>query len=370
MSIIVKAEAYHISLPIKFEFKTSFGVIKQRDTIIIKLTTDDGIVGWGESAPLTEPIYLEETIGTCKHVIKDFLFPIILGKLHTPEEFVKATTYIRGNRIAKYGIECALWTIQSQIQNLPITQLIKSKRKTVEIGESVGMLDNIENTIHLIEKRVLQGYKRIKLKISPGHDLNLVKKVRTQFPNLNLMVDANSAYTLKDINIFKKLDKYELMMIEQPLGFDDIIDHAKLQRKIKTPICLDESIVSYESASKAIEIGACKIINIKAGRIGSLWETIRINKLAKNKVKLWCGGMLEAGIANTFNMYAASLSEFSLPADIFVSDKMFYKDIISTEIRMSAPGVIEVPQKIGLGYEVDENAIGIHTVEEFGAYCG
>jgi O-succinylbenzoate synthase len=361
---IVKAEAFHISLPIKFSFKTSFGEIRQRDTIIVKLTTDDGIVGWGESAPLTEPIYLEETIETCKHVIKDFLFPLVLGDVKSPEEFVKATAYIRGNRIAKYGVECALWVIHSHLNQRPIAELINGKRKEIEIGESIGMMNSINETLDLIQKRNEQGYKRIKLKIAPNHDIQLIKKVREKFPTTQLMVDANSAYTLDDLPIFKELDMHHLMMIEQPLGFDDIIDHAKLQKLIKTPICLDESIVSYESASKAIELGSCKIINIKAGRIGSLWESTRINKLAKNRVKLWCGGMLEAGIANIFNIYVASQSEFSLPADIFVSSKLFEEDIIVPTIEMLIPGIIQVPNRIGLGCEVREETITKYLVEK------
>lgn len=355
---VVKAELFHIRLATKFVFKTSFGEIKNRDTIIVKLTLNNGIVGYGESAPLSEPVYLEESIGTCKHIINDFLFPIVLGNNLTPKEFVEKTSHFRGNRIAKYGIECALWMIRSQLKSKSIKKLLNSKRTSVCIGESIGLLDSQSERNELIKKRINQGYKRIKLKISPDHDVEVIKNVRKTFPNLSLMVDANSAYSLKDIDVLKELDKYNLLMIEQPLGFDDIIDHAKLQVQIKTPICLDESIVSYEHARKAIELGACKIINVKPGRIGSLYETIRINKLAKkNNIKLWCGGMLEAGIANAFNIYAASLSEFKYPADIFLSNKIFEQDIISPIIDMKAKGEIEIPDKIGLGFKVNEEVI-------------
>lgn len=364
MSKIVKAELFHISLPIKFVFKTSFGEIKKRETIIVKLTTDEGVVGYGESAPLSEPVYLEEDIETCKHIINDFLFPIVLGPTIRPEEFVQKTNYLRGNRIAKYGVECALWMIQSLEDEKSISEIIGSKRTVVEIGESIGLLPTIEQTLDLIQKRVDQGYKRIKLKISPGHDYQVLKKVRSRFPDIALMVDANSAYTLDDVDLFKSFDEFKLMMIEQPLGFDDIIDHAKLQSQITTPICLDESIVSFEHARKAIEIGACKIINVKPGRIGSIHETIKINNLAKkHKIKLWCGGMLEAGVANAFNIFAASLSEFSLPADIFLSDKLFDEDIIDPGVDMVKPGVVSVPTEIGLGFKVRESVIKKYLVE-------
>lgn len=358
MSKIIKAEAYHIKLPTKFPFTTSFGDVIDRETIIVKLTTDGGIIGYGESAPLTQPVYLEEDIETCKHIIGDILFPIILGKTLKPEQFVEKTNYIRANRIAKYGVECALWDIQSQEENKPITKLLGSTKQTIDIGESIGLLPSTTETIKLIQKRLDQGYKRIKLKISPGHDLKFLKDVRKEFPNITLMADANSAYTLKDISLFKKIDKLNLLMIEQPLGFDDIIDHQKLQREIKTPICLDESIVSYEHAKKAIELKSCKIINVKPGRIGSLVETKRINQLAKeNNIKLWCGGMLEAGVANAYNLYVASLSEFYFPADIFLSEKIFKKDIIKKPIDFITKGEIQVPQGIGLGFEVENRLL-------------
>lgn len=365
MSKIIKAEAFHINLPIKFIFKTSFGEVKTRETIIVKLTTNEGIIGYGESAPLPEPVYLEETIGTCKHLLKDILFPIVLGKTMKPKKFVEKTSHFRGNRLAKYGVECALWMIQSQEEKIPIKKLIGSTRESIDIGESIGLLPDLDQTLEVIKKRIDQGYKRIKLKISPGHDLEFLKKIREKFPSIPLMVDANSAYTLNDLELFKKFDQFSLMMIEQPLGFDDIIDHSKLQKKINTPICLDESIVSFEHARKAIEIDACKIINVKPGRIGSLIETIKINKLAKkHNIKLWCGGMVESGIANAFNIYSASLSEFSLPADIFLSNKIFEEDIITNGIENSVPGEIAVPSDIGLGFEVDENIIKKYLVNK------
>ncbi len=348
----------------KFVFKTSFGEVKNRDAIIVKLTTDAGVVGYGECAALTEPIYLEETIKTCEHIINDILFPIVLGKTLTPQEFVDRTNYLRGNRIAKYGVECALWVIQSIEQNLSIKTLLGSEKTFVEIGESIGLLPTSQQTFELIEKRLAQGYKRIKLKICPGHDYQILKEVRDKFPDLLLMADANSAYTLDDIHLLKELDSLDLLMIEQPLGFDDITDHAILQKELKTPICLDESIISYDQARKAIEIGACKIINVKPARIGSLYESARINQLAKSKgIRLWCGGMLEAGIANVFNIYAASMSEFSLPADIFISKKLFDQDIVTPQIEMSAPGCIAVPDKVGLGYTVNEELMLQHLVE-------
>lgn len=360
---IVSFDIFRIRVPMKFTFKTSFGEIPFRETIIVKLTTDQGIIGYGESAALSEPVYLEESIGTVSNILQNIFKPLVMTKPMSPEIFYESTQHFRGNKIAKYGVECALWSIASQTENKPLATLLGTTHSQVELGESIGILPSIEETLDLIEKRVTEGYHRIKVKIKPGWDLKIVEIIREKFPHITLMVDANSAYTLNDIEIFKKLDTYNLLMIEQPLEFDDLWHHSLLQKKIKTPLCLDESIVSYSKAKKAIEMKACGIINVKPGRIGSLIETKRINDLAKeNNIPLWCGGMLEAGIANAFNIYIAALSGFSLPADIFPSQKIFYEDIISPEIHMSKNGTVSVPTGIGLGFKVNEDRIHAFSV--------
>jgi len=360
---IKKAELIHIKIPMKFTFTTGFGSISERETLIIKLTSKDGLVGYGESAALAAPIYLSETIQTCIHVLKDFLIPQLLNRSLTLEEYMEEIRYIRGHQIAKHGVECALWMIQSLQTQQSLSQLLGGTQKTIDLGESIGMMDSVENTVSLVTKRIHEGYRRIKLKIHPGKDIELIKAVRQMHPTIPLMVDANSSYTLKDIGHLKKLDVYHLMMIEQPLAHDDIIDHAKLQKKLETPICLDESICSAEDARKAIEIGACRIINVKPGRVGGLIESLKIHALAKKyHIPLWCGGMLESGIGKAYNIAIASLSSFTLPADISPS-ALFYKKDITDEIILSGHGTTPVPNTPGLGYAVYKNQISKYHVK-------
>jgi o-succinylbenzoate synthase len=362
---IIQANIYHVRLPMKVSFKTAFGEINQRDTIIVELMTNDGIIGYGESAALSAPIYLSETIKTCMHIIQDFLLPHLLNRDISVEEYVETTAYIRGNQIAKFGVECALFDIQSQYLKKSISQCIGGVRKEIAVGKSIGIQPTIEKTIEQIEQYVKEGYVRMKLKIKPGNDIELIKQIRKRFPDIELTVDANSSYTLRDVNVFKKLDEYNLAMIEQPLAYNDIIDHASLQKNIHTPICLDESILSAEDARKAIEIGACRIINVKPGRVGGLIETMKINTVAKTAgIPLWCGGMLESGIAKAYNIAAASLSEFSYPADISPTDEFYTGGITSPDIQVNKSGMLTVPSHIGRGYTVDIEAIHTYSVHE------
>ncbi len=348
----------------KEPFVTGFGTIPSRDTVLVKLTTSDHIIGYGESAALTAPVYLSETIETCWHVMRDFLLPALRSEETSVTDYVAKTAYIREHKIAKFGVECALWSIDSQEKHISLATLLGGTRKKIEVGDSIGIQPNLERTLEVVEKRLEEGYKRIKVKIKPGWDIELVDGIRSAFPDIVLMVDANSSYTLKDLKVLQKLDAYHLLMIEQPLGFDDIIDHAKLQKQIATPICLDESITSLEKARQAIEIGACRIINIKPGRIGSLLETRDINELAKKAhIPLWCGGMIESGIGKAYNMAAASLSEFSLPADMSPSEVYFDKDVVANGIKL-VEGEARVSEIPGLGYEVDEEFIKKCTVKQ------
>jgi len=363
---IKKVSIFLVDLPMKVAFTTGFGTISTRPTVIVKLETSNGVIGWGESAALDSPIYNAEDVYTALHVIKDCILPRLLNHNVTLEEYAEETKWIRGNRIARFGVECALWDIHSQEKGVPISVLIGGKRQKVAVGESVGIQAEIIDTLKIIEKRLGEGYQRIKIKIRPGWDLNIIKAIRKVYPKIPLMVDANSAYTLKDIYIFQKLDEYNLMMIEQPLADDDIVDHAKIQKMIKTPICLDESIENAEDARKAIELGSCKIINVKPGRVGGLMESKLINDLAKkHHIPLWCGGMLESGIAKPFNMAAASLSEFSLPADMSPSDNYFKESITSPDILVSKGGFIGVPSVTGLGFKVSEKLINKYTKEKY-----
>lgn len=362
---IIKANIYHVNLPMKFVFTTSFGSIKSRHSVIIRLETNTGFVGWGESAALHAPIYNSETIETCIHMQRDYLIPLLLNHEIEIEEYVKNTDKLRGNRIAKFGVECALWGIRSLSKNQPLYQLMGGTRTEIPVGESIGIQKSIEDTIKLIAKKLNEGYQRIKLKIRPGWDTTLIKSVREVYPKIQLMVDANSSYTLDDIKIFEELDKYNLMMIEQPLAEDDIIDHAQIQKRIKTPICLDESINSAEDARKAIELGSCKIINVKPGRVGGLIESSKINILAKSaKIPLWCGGMLETGIAKSYNLAAASMSEFTLPADCSPTKEFFYEDITNRSVVVKSSGIIDISSIPGLGYEINHLNLEKLTLSE------
>lgn len=359
---IVKAEIFVVNLPLINPFTTSFGTIDKRSTVIIKLQSEERLIGWGESAALPDPIYSNETVDTEILILKKYLIPSILNKdFKSVEDFIASYKFVNGHNFAKCGLECAFWNLYALEQKKSLTELFGGTRKKIPVGESIGIKDSIEETIREVKLRLKEGYQRIKLKIKPGWDLEIVRKVRKRFGNILLMVDGNSAYQLKDIEIFQKLDNYGLLMIEQPLGETDIIDHKTLQKKIKTPICLDESILSCEDARKAIEIGACKIINIKPGRVGGILESIKIHDYCQKKgIPVWCGGMLESGIGRAYNIALASLPNFKYPADMSPSSVFFKEDIIDPSYIVDG-GFIEVSAKTGMGYSIDENKINKYT---------
>lgn len=360
---IIKAKIYLVNLPMKFTFTTGFGSISSRDAVIVKLEADSGKVGYGEAAALSAPIYNAETSQTCIHVLRDFLLPRLIGREIEIEEYVNEICFLRGNRLAKHGAECALWGIKSQEDKKPLSRLIGGIKNEIPVGESIGIQKSVPDTLKIIEKKLAEGYQRIKIKIKPGWDIKLVKEIRKEYPKISLMVDANSSYTLKDIGVFKELDQYNLLMIEQPLADDDIIDHAKIQSRLKTPICLDESIDSAEDARKAIEIGACRIINVKPGRVGGIIESLKINELAKKyKIPLWCGGMIETAVGKLYNLAVASLSEFSLPADMSPTKEFFNEDIAGPSVLIKKNGTIDVPEIIGPGFDIIENNLKKFTI--------
>lgn len=363
---IVSAEIFHIQLPMKFPFVTGFGAISKRDAVILKLTDKNGLVGWGEGAALWGPVYLEESAMTNVHIIKDFLVPILRDVEISHEEYMSKSAFIRGNNLAKFAVDAAIWSIDSQTSRMPIHKLIGGVRKQIPVGESIGMVESTPKLLEIVEKRISEGYQRIKLKIKPGCDYEYVSTVRKAFPKLKIMVDGNSSYSLDQADLLRKLDDLDLMMIEQPLAYDDIIDHATLQKQLKTPICLDESILSAEDARKACEIGACKIINVKPGRVGSLDECKKINEVAKKfKIQLWLGGMLETGIGKSYNLMAASLSEFTLPADISPSKTFFDEGITNPDVQVTSKGFIEVPTEVGLGFKVLEDKIEKYQIGNY-----
>lgn len=355
----------HIKMPMKAPFSTSFGTIDEKEFLLIEAKDQSGNVGWGEAVAFVEPWYTEETLKTTWHMLEDFLIPILLHKeIGHPDEVSTLFSSIRRNCMAKASIEGAIWDIYAQQTKQSLAQALGGDKERIEVGVSVGIQSSTEALIDLLKGHVNKGYKRVKVKIKPGHDVEVIRAIRAEMPDLPLMVDANSAYTLDDMNVLQQLDAFNLLMIEQPLAVDDIVDHAKLQRKLKTPICLDESITSYEDARKAIELGSCGVINIKIGRVGGLTEARRIHDLCEeNDIPVWCGGMLEAGIGRAHNIALTSLTNFVLPGDTAGSSHYWYEDIITPEVIVE-DGYIHVPQTAGIGYTPNMKVIDKLTISK------
>lgn len=358
-------EILKLALPMIHSFETSFGRLEQKDTVIVKVTTDDGIVGYGESPAFHAPLYNPETADTCMLMLEKFLAPAVIGKnFDTPEEFQSGYCFVVGNNMAKTGLECAFWHAYAQQQQKSLKELFGGIRESIPVGESIGIKTSIDETLDEIAQRLSEGYVRIKVKIKPGWDIELTEKIRSRFPDIPLMLDGNSAYTLeKHLDTLKTLDRFDLMMFEQPLAEDDIIDHATLQKELATPICLDESIKSVEDARKAIQLGACKIINIKPGRVGGMIESMNIHDLAqRNAIGVWCGGLLESGIGRAFNIAIASKENYTYPADMSPYQFFYKEDLIEPSFMVKSDGHIDVPTEQGLGYQIKEDRIKKYTV--------
>lgn len=361
--IIKEVMIRHLKMQLNSPFSTSFGTITDKEFLLLEVKDELGRIGWGESVAFVAPWYTEETLKTTWHMLEDFLIPLILNKeIKHPDEVGRLFATVRKNYMAKSAIEGAVWDLYAQSKNQSLTEALGGNKDKIEVGISIGIQPTIEQQIAVVNQAIKYGYKRIKVKIKPGWDVNVIRALREEFPNLPMMADANSAYTLNDVDLLKELDKYNLMMIEQPLAHDDIIDHAILQKHIKTPICLDESIQSLEDARKAIELGSCKIINIKIGRVGGISEAKRIHDYCEEKgIPVWCGGMLESGIGRAHNIALTTLSNFSLPGDTAGSSHYWKRDIIQPEVIVE-DGYINVPKKSGIGYEPDLEVIHHYTV--------
>lgn len=353
-----------LEMTMKQPFTTSFGTMQNRKFLVIEVVDELGNRGWGEGVAFEIPWYTEETRETSLHILQDFLIPMLKGKtIQHPDEINEIFKTIRKNNMAKAAIECAVWDCWAKRKNLSLTKALAGGKSEIEVGISIGLQKDFDTLTNRIEQSLLSGFKRIKVKIKPGNDIELLKQIRTRFPNVPLMADANSAYTLEDIELLKGFDQFNLMMIEQPLASDDIVDHAKLQKELKTPICLDESILSAEDARKAIELGSCGIINIKIGRVGGLTEAKRIHDICqKNGIPVWCGGMLEAGIGRAHNIALTALPNFSLPGDTAGSSSYWERDIIFPEVIVEK-GLIPVPTSNGIGFEVDIEELNRHTTD-------
>lgn len=346
-----------------YPFTTSVGTEFDKDFILVEVKSKSGLSGWAESVSIIEPIYNEETVKTNWHIMSDFLIPLLLKEpIAHPDVVSERFKHIRCNYNAKAALECAIWDLYAREQNLPLAKALGGVKEKIEVGVSIGIQKSETDMLQQIEGYLSEGYKRIKVKIKPDWDIHILKAIRHEFPYIQLMADANCAYTIDEIDHLRALDEFNLTMIEQPLAYDDIIDHAKLQEKLVTPICLDESIHTVEDARKAIELGSCKIINLKIGRVGGLTESKKIHDLcSKNNIPMWCGGMLEAGVGRAHNVAIATLSNFTLPGDTAPSAHYWKQDIIEPEVEMKN-GCIYVPQKPGIGYQPSRSQIENFTL--------
>lgn len=348
---------YYIEMKLNSPFVTSFGSVDNRGSILVQMEDTEGVLGFGECVAFDSPFYTEETLTTCMHVMEKFLIPLVLkNKFNHPDEVLDLLSCIRKNNMAKASIEGAIWDIYVKKKNLPLYKAIGGVREKIDVGASIG-IKNLKDMHKSIEKVLEQGAKRIKVKIKRGIEHKLLKYIREYFPNVPLMVDANSAYSLKDLDLLKSLDDYNLMMIEQPLKADDLLEHSMLQKELKTPICLDESITSLTDTKLSLKLKSCKIINLKIARVGGISEAIKIHNFCKeNNIDLWGGGMLEAGVARSASIAIATLPNFSLPADTRGSSDYFKKDIIEPEIVLK-DGSIKLSEKSGIGYEINRKEL-------------
>ena len=347
-----------IRLPLIEPFETSFGKIDSRLIFLVCLEAD-GLRGWGEVVAAEEPLYSYETVGTALHVIRDFFGPALLkSPLASLNDLARRLAPFRGHNMAKAGLELAFMDLLAQVNEQSLSALIGGELKRVDVGVSLGIQPTISRLLERVERYLNLGYQRIKLKIKPGWDLDVVDEVRRKYPEILLSVDANSAYTLDDAEHLKQLDQFNLLMIEQPLPHDDLMDHARLQELMTTALCLDESIVNLRQARMALELDSCRIINIKVGRVGGYSEALGIHDLCvSRRIPVWCGGMLESGIGRAHNIALASLRGFTLPGDISASSRYFERDIISPEVVVAEDGTVAVPDGKGLGFEVDVDFI-------------
>ncbi len=354
-----------IRMPLVHFFETSFGRTTGRDMVIVEVRAN-GVSGWGEVTAGENPFYNEEFTGSIWPLLTDYIAPRVRGReLHSAEEVAPLTAHIRGHNMARGGFEAAVWDLEARLLNRPLHQHIGGARREIPCGVSIGVQDSVPQLLDKIRTELEAGYQRIKMKIKPGWDVDVIRQVRREFPSIRLMADANSAYTLADAEHLRRLDEFYLMMIEQPLAHDDIIDHAKLQRQLETPICLDECIRSAHHAWQAIELGACRIINIKLGRVGGFAEAKRVHDVCERSgVPVWCGGMLEAGIGRAHNVALATLPNFTLPGDVSASKRYWARDIVVPPVETTSQGTIVVRDQPGFGYDIDTDWLNEVTVRE------
>ena len=354
-----------IQMPLVHFFETSFGRVYSRRILLINVMVN-GVSAWGECVAGEDPFYSSEWIESAWPTIKQYLAPAILGKeLENARECVPYFSKVRGHRMAKAALENALWEAESLLKNQPLWKLLGGTRREINCGVSIGIQDTHEQLLEKISTELSAGYQRIKIKVKPGWDINVLEKIRSRWPDITLSVDANSAYTLDQTEHLRKFDQFNLLMIEQPLWNDDLYYHARMQKELRTPICLDESIRNSRDAAAALESGACRIINIKVGRVGGFTESKKFHDVAmQHKVTVWCGGMLESGIGRAQNIALSTLENFKLPGDVSASKRYWKEDVIEPEVEVTAQGRIPVKEAAGSGYRVREDLIRKLTVKE------
>jgi o-succinylbenzoate synthase len=362
-------ELFLVRLPLIRPFTTSSHTKDHLDHILIRTRDASGAEGWGECASAADPYYCSETTESSWHMLRDFLVPELLGVAwQHPDDAAATWQSVRGNNFAKAGLEMACWDLFSRARGQSIAELLGGTRQEIHSGVSLGIEPTVGGILEQVERFLAQGYRRIKMKIGPGRDLEYLRAVRERWPDVLLMADANSAYSLDNpahVQALRALDALNLMMIEQPLADDDIVDHARLQAELATPICLDESIHSVHDARKALDLGSCRIINIKVSRLGGLSEARRVHDLCSGRgVPVWCGGMHEFGVGRAANVAISSLPGFTLPGDVSGSDRAYREDIVDPPIRAHA-GAIDVPwTRPGLGFDANFDRIKARTVRE------
>jgi O-succinylbenzoate synthase len=362
-----------IRLPLLYPFVTSFGKETERHVILATIECE-GVTGWGECVASEHPYYSEESVGSAWHALKEELIPSLLGKgVERAANAPALMERVRGNRMAKATLENALWEAESVAKKVSLSKLLGGTRTEIDCGVSIGIQESLDKLEQKVEAELADGYQRIKLKCKPGLDVQLFERIRKRWPKILLSCDANSAYRLEHFEHLKRFDEFGLLMIEQPLWHDDFFFHAKLQKQLKTRICLDEAIRNARDAEAAIALGACGIINIKVGRMGGMSEAKAVHDVCQKKnIPVWCGGMLETGVGRAHNVHLSTLPNFTLPGDVSASKRYWKEDIIEPEVSVSSKGTITVPQVAGTGYHVKQDLVEKLTVrkESFSAVVG
>lgn len=362
---VKRIELYHVVMRLKTRFETSFGASLDRHGVLVKVMFDNGLDGWGEVTADDGPWYSYETVGTAWLAIRDYMAPILRGMdIVEPRSFIDRLSRVRGHNMAKAGLEEAVWDAYAKSLGKPLHELLGGVRDKIVSGVSIGIQSNIDELMKAINFYLESGYRRIKIKIKPGWDVNVVKQVRREYPDIPLQVDANSAYSLSDARIFREMDDLDLLLIEQPLDYDDLIDHAKLQRDLRTPICLDESIKGPLDARRAFELGSCKVINIKPGRVGGITNSVAIHDFCRLvEMPVWIGGMLETGVGRGVQVALATLPNVKLPNDISASDR-YYDEDITEPWSLNKDGTISVRKLPGIGVEPRLEALRKYSVKQ------